>query len=270
MQSSSDERLSSVAGRTFALVYGVISYLFFLASLLYAMGFVGNVLVPKSIDSGAADGAGVGTAVLVNVILLGIFAVQHSVMARQEFKRIWTKLVPRPIERSTYVLISSLLLFLLYWLWVPIPAAVWDVSGTSLGTLLWVMYWIGWGLVLASSFFIDHFELFGLRQVYAQFQQVEFDPPDFQAPYLYKYVRHPLMLGFFIAFWATPRMSTGHMIFSIATSGYIVIGTLLEERDMIRRFGDRYKRYRKAVGMFFPLPSNQPVDESLEADREDN
>jgi protein-S-isoprenylcysteine O-methyltransferase Ste14 len=230
----------------------VASYLAFLASFLYAVGFVGNLLVPKSIDSGAT--ARLPAALLVDTVLVLLFAVPHSVMARPAFKRWWTKVVPPPVERSTYVLVSSLLLGLLFWQWRPIPAVVWDVGHPAGRWLLYAVFWAGWALALVSTFLIDHFDLFGLRQVYLYASGREYTPPAFRTPGLYRYVRHPLMTGFLLAFWATPTMTVGHLLFAVATTGYIVIALQLEERDLVRFHGEPYRAYRKRVGMLFPLP----------------
>jgi protein-S-isoprenylcysteine O-methyltransferase Ste14 len=235
-----------------AFLYGIICYLLFLASFLYAIGFVGNLVVPKSIDSGVAGPLGI--ALLTNVILLGLFAVQHSVMARQGFKDWWTRLVPKSVERSTYVLLSSLLLFLLYWKWQPMPETVWSVENPAGRLVLQVLFWAGWAIVLLGSFMIDHFDLFGLRQVWSRLRGRAYSPPGFRKPAFYRYVRHPLMFGFLVAFWATPDMSQGHLLFSLATTGYILIGVFFEERDLVKNLGTVYVEYRREVSMVLPLP----------------
>lgn len=234
-----------------AAVYGVICYVIFLGSFLYAIGFVGDVIVPKAIDSGQSGAP--AAALLIDLLLLGAFAVQHSVMARPGFKAVWTRIVPRPIERSTYVLFSSLLLALICWQWRPLPSAVWDESSSQVaGGLLSALFWLGWLILLLSTFMISHFELFGLRQVYLRLRGLGDPPPHFVQRAFYKVVRHPIMLGFLIAFWATPRMSVGHLVFSIMTTGYILVGIALEERDLTAALGEQYRAYRERVPMLIP------------------
>ena len=234
-----------------AAVYGFVCYLIFLATFLYAVGFVGNVIVPKTIDSGYRGAH--ATALMIDLLLLGAFAVQHSVMARPGFKAVWTKFVPRSIERSTYVLFSSLLLALICWQWRPFGSPVWNVTSSRVLTdLLLGLYWLGWLILLLATFMINHFDLFGLRQVYLRMRNREYSPPHFTQRALYKIVRHPIMLGFLIAFWATPRMSLGHLIFSIATTGYILVGIALEEHDLARFHGEQYQAYRAQVPMLIP------------------
>jgi protein-S-isoprenylcysteine O-methyltransferase Ste14 len=226
-----------MANRIGALFYGVFAYLLFLMSLLYAAGFVGNAVVPKSIDSPAGS-AGVASW----AIDVALFAVQHSGMARQGFKRWWTRFVPEPIERSTYVLLSSLLLFLLYWLWRPLNAEVWRLQSSVVIAAVWTLFALGWLFVVASSFMIDHFDLFGLRKSWLYFTGRDYSPPPFRTPLAYRYVRHPIMLGFVIAFWAAPTMTVGHLLFATATTAYILVAVCLEERDLVAFYGEAYQR----------------------------
>jgi protein-S-isoprenylcysteine O-methyltransferase Ste14 len=242
-------------GGIVSLLYGGLAYLVFLATFLYAIAFVGNLPVPKTIDSGAPGP--LMAALVINTLLLALFAIQHSVMARPAFKRWWTRLVPSPVERTTYELLASLALLLLYWQWRPIPEVVWSVTNPAGALALQAIFWIGWGVLLLSTFLINHFELFGLRQVYARLRGETLPPPVFKTPLLYKAVRHPLYLGFLLAFWATPTMTVGHLLFAAATTGYILIGIHLEERDLTALFGDQYRRYREQVSMLVPLPGRK-------------
>jgi protein-S-isoprenylcysteine O-methyltransferase Ste14 len=238
--------------RILALAYGVASYLAFLASFLYAIGFVGNLLVPKSIDSGPS--AVVLLAFLVDSLLLLLFTVPHSVMARPAFKKWLTRFVPALIERSTYVLEASLTLGLRFWQWRPIPAVVWHVGNPVARSAMFAVFWAGWALVLVSTFVIDHFDLFGLRQVYLYALGRLYTPIAFRVPGPYRYVRYPLMLGFVLAFWASPSMTAGHLLFSAATTVYILIALQLEERDLVQFYGDAYRAYQHQAGMLVPLP----------------
>jgi protein-S-isoprenylcysteine O-methyltransferase Ste14 len=238
-------------GVFFSFLYGLVAYALCLATLLYAIGFVGNLFVPRAIDTGAP--VFLADALLVNLLLLGLFAVQHSVMARRSFKSWWARIVPPAMERSTYVLAASLALALILWQWRPIPEpVVWNVESRTGADLLWAVFWLGWAVMLLSTFLINHFELFGLRQVYARLAGRELPEPDFRTPLLYRYVRHPLYLGFLLGFWAAPVMTAGHLLFSIGCTGYILVGIWFEERDLIARFGDQYRRYRNQVGMLLP------------------
>jgi methanethiol S-methyltransferase len=251
-------------GRIVGTIYGIVVYVFFLGTFLYAIGFVENVVVPKSIDAQAAGGLS-ATALLVNAALLGLFAVQHSVMARPAFKRWWTRIVPRSVERSTFVLFASLALGLLCWQWQPIAGAVWTVTEPGPAYALQAVSWFGWGLVLASTFLISHFELFGVLQVVARLRGRELPEPKFRTPVLYRYVRHPIYLGFILAFWATPVMTFGHLVFSVATTGYILLGIWFEERDLVAQFGERYRQYRDQVGMLLPFKKRPAAPQSGEA-----
>ena len=235
--------------RVIAFSYGVVAYAIFFGTFLYAVGFVGNILVPKSIDS-AAQGP-LGTALLINVLLLGVFAVQHSVMARPTFKRWWTKYVPVPVERSTYTLLSSLALILLFWQWRPIGGVVWEVDGTVGRAALYSVFAFGWLLVLISTFLINHFDLFGLRQVWLYLRGREYTQLEFGTPWLYRHIRHPLYVGWFCAFWGTPTMTVTHLVFAIATTSYILVAIQFEERNLVEVHPE-YASYRRQVPMFVP------------------
>jgi protein-S-isoprenylcysteine O-methyltransferase Ste14 len=237
-------------GAFLTVAYGLVTYVFFLVTFLYAIGFVGN-LTPKSIDSGAP--VPLGEALIVDLLLLGVFAVQHSVMARRSFKRWWTRIVPEPVERTTFVLAATLAVALLLWQWRPIAEpVVWDVQGRAWPLALDAVFWVGWAILLLSTFLINHFELFGLRQVFARLMGRTMPPPEFRTPLFYRYVRHPIYLGFVLGFWAAPRMTAGHLLFAAACTGYILIGIWFEERDLIAQFGERYRSYRAQVGMLLP------------------
>jgi len=235
-----------------SVCYGLVAYALFLGTFLYLIGFVGNLGVPTSIDSGTP--APLAQAVLVDVLLLVVFAAQHSVMARPAFKRWWTRLVPTAVERSTYVLLSSLALVLLYGQWRPIPLSVWSFESGPAAVLLEALFWLGWGLVLVSTFLLSHFELFGLRQVLAHAMRRALPESTFKTPLLYGYVRHPIYLGWLIAFWATPAMSAGHLLFALGNTVYILLAIGLEERDLVAHFGDTYRHYQQRVGMLLPRP----------------
>jgi methanethiol S-methyltransferase len=242
----------AIPQRILIVAYGAVSYVMFLAAILHSIGFVGGFAVPRTVDHSVAAPA--GQAVAVNVLLLALFAVQHSVMARPAFKRWWTRFVPQPVERSTYVLASSLVLFLMFWQWRSLPTVVWDVTSPAGRVVLWALFGLGWATVFAATFMISHLELFGLRQVYLAWRGQPESDKGFRTPLLYRLVRHPLMLGFVIAFWAAPTMTAGHLLFAVATTGYILIALQLEERDLVAALGSDYIEYRRRVRMLVPLP----------------
>jgi protein-S-isoprenylcysteine O-methyltransferase Ste14 len=244
------------------LVYGVGCYAVFLVVFLYLMGFVGNFWQTlgwngawfRSMDRGGVP-AGIGEALLVDSLLLGLFTIQHSGMARSRWKRWWTQIIPQPIERSTFVLATSLCLALLFWQWRPLGTTVlWDLSGGPLGALLLVVSLSGWLMVLLATFMIDHFDLFGLKPVWYAFQGRPQPGPRFATPALYKAVRHPIYLGFMIAFWATPVMTLGRCLFAAGLTAYMLVAIQLEERDLLRAHGEAYREYRRRVWMLLPLP----------------
>ena len=250
--------------RTLAFLYGAVSYLIFFITFLYAIGFVGNIVVPKSIDTGPSA-ATFTRGLIANVILMSIFALQHSIMARPAFKRVWTRYVPKPVERSTYVLAASLALH-------PALLAMAGDARTGLERreryrpiFLWALFLLGWGTVLLSTFLINHFELFGLKQVNAYRTGQEFHYTKFRTPFFYKFVRHPLYLGFIVAFWATPRMSVGHMLFAAVTTVYILVAIQLEERDLVDIHGEAYENYRRQVSMLLPIPKGGSPVKAKEA-----
>jgi len=250
--------------RWLALVYGALCYLAFLACFGYLVAFVGDLGVPRSVSVGPAGLPGMvpghGPAVAwavdlaVDLALLALFGLQHSLMARPAFKRIWTRIVPEPVERSTYVLLSSLALALLFRYWRPLPGVLWDLHPAALRLAVWTGFGAGVALTLASTCLISHADLFGLRQVWFRFRGRPYREAEFRLTALYARVRHPLMLGFLAAFWATPRMTLGHLVFAAGTSCYILAGTLLEERDLLRTLGPAYAAYRRQVPRFFPVP----------------
>jgi len=250
LHSMSPEVTGSRIFKFIAFLYGIAAYLVFFVTILYAIGFVMGLVVPKSIDTGTDTPT--AEAVIINLLLMALFAVQHSVMARQRFKAWWTQFIPKPIERSTYVLLASLSLLLLFWQWRPLPAIIWDVENPDLAVTIVTLSFAGWVLVFTSTFIINHFELFGLHQVTNHLVGKEATPPRFKTPLLYKFVRHPIYLGFIIAFWAAPTMTAGHMLFAAVTTIYILLGIALEERDLVDLFGDEYRQYKQRVSMLIP------------------
>lgn len=237
--------------KVFVLIYGAAAYLLFLLVFLYSIAFVGNLPVMKTIDSGAQGD--LVNSLLINILLLSVFAVQHSIMARPGFKKWWTQIIPESIERSTFVLLTNLILILLYWKWQPLTGVVWDVTNATGAMVLTGLFWLGWLIVLTSTFMINHFDLFGLRQIYLNLRSEKYSHLPFSTIGLYQFVRHPIMLGFVVAFWSTPRMSVGHLMFAAVTTAYIVIALHLEERDLVTYHGDTYKQYKKEVPMLLPL-----------------
>lgn len=243
-------------GRIIALLYGILAYALFGATFLYAVGFVADLFVPKTIDSGPAGSP--AEALVIDLALMSVFALQHSIMARKGFKEWWTRIVPKSVERSTYVMLSNFALMLLFWQWRPLPAVVWHVSDPRAALALFAVSMTGYLLVFTSTFLINHFELFGLHQVANNLIRRPMPEPRFRTPLYYRFVRHPLYLGFVIAFWATPKMTVGHLMFAAVTTTYMVVAALLlEERDMIETFGDDYRRYRARVPML--LPWRRPI-----------
>jgi methanethiol S-methyltransferase len=250
IQAIGEETKGGPVGRFLAFVYGFTSYAIFFVTFLYAIGFVSGLMVPKTIDSGAVGP--MSEAIIVDLVLMSVFAIQHSVMARRQFKQWWTRLVPKPVERSTYVLFSSLALVLLFWQWRPIPAVVWEITNPVIAMAILGLSLIGWLTVLTSTFLINHFELFGLHQVASNLTGHPMPEPRFRTPLYYKFVRHPIYLGFIIAFWAAAVMTTGHLLFAAVTTAYIFVGIFLEERDLVDLFGDDYRRYKDRVSMLLP------------------
>lgn len=236
--------------RLFAFFYGILSYAVFFGTFLYAIGFVSGMAVPKTIDSGTAGPA--TEALIVNLLLMSLFAIQHSVMARKPFKQWWTQYVPKSVERSTYVLLASLALILLFWQWRPLPAIVWQVVDPTMAGVITGLALLGWLIVLTSTFLINHFELFGLHQVTSHLAGRSMPEPHFRTPLYYKFVRHPIYLGFIIAFWMAPTMTIGHLLFAAVTTAYIFVGIWLEEHDLVDLFGDDYLRYKRQVSMLVP------------------
>jgi len=243
-----------MVGRITAFMYGIVCYVAFLATFLYAVGFLGNFGVAKGIDSGRDTGF--AQALLIDAALLGLFAVQHSVMARQWFKKAWTRVVPPSVERSTYVLFSSVALLVLFWKWEPIGGVVWSVENPAGRFGFWTSYAVGWLVVLIATFLINHFDLFGLRQVWCKLIGREYKAPKFRTPGLYRYVRHPLYVGWLMVFWSTPEMTAAHLVFALATTGYILVAIQFEERDLMNMHKE-YAEYRRRVPMLMPAASDR-------------
>jgi protein-S-isoprenylcysteine O-methyltransferase Ste14 len=249
-QAIAPEAQGSRTTKFIAFLYGLVAYFAFFGTILYAIGFVMGLVVPKTIDTGAASST--TQAVVVDLLLMSLFAVQHSVMARRQFKEWWTQYVPKSVERSTYVLLASLTLMLLFWQWRPLPAIVWQIEDPDVAAAIAAVSLVGWVIVFTSTFLINHFELFGLHQVANNLTGRAMPAPRFRTPLYYKFVRHPIYLGFIVAFWAAPTMTVGHLLFAAVTTAYIFVGILLEERDLIDLFGDDYRRYRERVSMLLP------------------
>ena len=249
-QSVGQDAAAGQFSRVLGFLYGLTAYAVFFITILYAIGFVMGLVVPKDIDMG--EPASFGEALVVDLALMLLFAVQHSVMARKPFKAWWTQIVPKSVERSTYVLFASLCLLLLFWQWRPMPAIVWHVDDPNIAAAVAAISLFGWVIVFTSTFLINHFELFGLHQVTANLAGRHMPPPRFRAPLYYKFVRHPIYLGFIIAFWAAPIMTAGHLLFAAVTTAYIFLGIFLEERDLTELFGDDYRRYKARVSMLIP------------------
>jgi protein-S-isoprenylcysteine O-methyltransferase Ste14 len=249
-QSVDQDAAAGRFSRVLAFLYGLAAYALFFITILYAIGFVMGLVVPKDIDMGAP--AALGEAIVVDLALMSLFAVQHSVMARKPFKVWWTQIVPKSVERSTYVLLASLCLLLLFWQWRPIPAIVWQVENPNAAAAVAAISLLGWVIVFTSTFLINHFELFGLHQVTANLAGRDMPAPRFRAPLYYKFVRHPIYLGFIIAFWAAPVMTAGHLLFAAVTTAYIFVGIFLEERDLTELFGNEYRQYKARVSMLIP------------------
>jgi protein-S-isoprenylcysteine O-methyltransferase Ste14 len=234
------------------LLFGVVTYAIFFGTFLYQIGFVEGMVVPKAMNDGVTSL--ITQAIAINLGLLSLFAIQHTIMARLSFKKWWTQVVPEPIERSIFVLLASLLLLLLNWQWRPMPEHVWHIEGDLGRNALYGVSLAGWGLVLYATFVINHFDLFGLRQVWLYFKGQEYKPVEFKQTVLYSWVRHPIMLGFLIAFWATPDMTQGHLLFALVTTAYVVIGVNIEERTLLALHGEDYRQYRRRVSMLIPMP----------------
>jgi protein-S-isoprenylcysteine O-methyltransferase Ste14 len=237
--------------RTISLLFAIFAYAVFFATFLYLICFVGDAaFAPVTVDKGPT--APVGMAIAIDVVLIALFGLQHSVMARPAFKQGWTRIVPHTVERSVYVLAASLTLMVLFWFWRPIDAVIWDATSTPLAGILTALFWVGWVTILLSTFLINHFELFGLQQAWLNLRGRQAPAPEFRQPRLYTFVRHPLYLGFFLAFWSAPRMTAGHLLLAAGLSVYMLIAIRYEERDLVGLFGKDYEDYRSRVGMLMP------------------
>ncbi len=243
---------TGMAKRVVVFIAGVIIYMIFLLTNLYTIGFIANLFVPKGIDDGVR--IPLAPAIFVDLALIALFGLQHSLMARSAFKERWTRWIPTALERSIFVLSSSLALVILFWQWRPIPELVWNISSGFLNATLNSLFWLGWAGVVAATFLIDHFDLFGLRQIYLYLRGVEYTPVPFKRPALYNYIRHPMMLAFLIAFWTTPQMSLGRLIFAAGMTVVILIGIAFEEQDLLQAYGEAYDKYRRQVSMLIPMP----------------
>lgn len=248
--------------RILTFTYGLLAYLAFFVTILWAIFFVGDILVPKTINSGTPGP--VTTAVIVNCFFLALFAIQHTIMARQGFKRWVTRYIPHTVERSTYVMVASAILLMMFYQWRPITTIVWDVENPAGRVMLNAMFWAGWAMVFLATFLINHFDLFGLRQVYFALRQRAYESLPFRTTALYKFVRHPLLLGFLIAFWATPTMTMGHLLFAVMTTGYILAGIQFEERDLEKNHGEVYRQYKDRVPMLIPYKGS--IGDALEVE----
>lgn len=242
--------------RAVFLVYGAIAYLFFFGTILYAIGFVGNLFVPKSIDG--TPTSPLAQAILIDASLLLLFALQHSIMARPAFKKWWTRIIPESLERSTYVLLASLCLMLMMWQWQAVGGIIWSVKSATIKAILLVTYLTGWAIVFISTFLINHFDLFGLRQVWFNFSSKPYTHLPFRTPFFYRWVRHPLYFGFLIAFWSAPVMTASHLLFAVLTTGYIFTAIQFEEKDLTKSFGQKYNSYKKLVPMIIPFKKAKP------------
>lgn len=248
--------------RILAFIYGLICYLIFFVTFLYTIGFVGNLIVPKTLDSDLNGSLIQG--LLIDSLLISLFGVQHSLMARPSFKKLWTKIIPEPIERSTYVLMASLALLLLFWQWNSLGGIIWNIQNPVASNIIYGIFTLGWLIVLLSTFMINHFDLFGLRQVYLYLLSQEYEYLGFRTLGFYKYVRHPIMLGFVIAFWATPRMTVSHLIFALGLTIYTFVGIKLEEADMTSIYGNLYQEYQSQVSMLIPWPKRKITQDNIQ------